>query len=64
MIAVSGILGFIGGALARATCELLRYAAWSGLESEVEAWKRSPRGRVHGYLDGLSEYPPYEGIDS
>ena len=63
MIATSGIVGFIVGALARAACELVRYAAWSGLENELEVWKRSPTGRVHGYLDGLSEYPPYGGID-
>ena len=57
------IVGLIVGAIARTACELGRYVAWRGLEGEVEAWKASPRGRVHGFLDGLTEYPPYGGID-
>jgi hypothetical protein len=58
---VSGLVGFVAGAVARALCELARYAAWSRLEDEVEDWKASPRGRVHSFLDGLTANPSEEG---
>lgn len=55
------LIGVAVGALARLACELARYAAWRGLEGEVEEWKASPRGRVHGFLDGLTANPSEEG---
>lgn len=51
------LVGVALGALARMLWEMARYAAWRGIEDEVELWKASPRGKFHGFLDGLTANP-------
>jgi len=52
-----GLIGLGLGIIIRLAFEAKRYHAWDTLEDEVDEWRRSPRGRFNGYLDGLTESP-------